>query len=796
MPEVKKPVIVVVPVYRHALTLDEETSLRHLDHYLPDVPKVLIMPAGLKYRRPGYSVQEFPPAYFTDTRAYCRLCQSRAFYDRFDAFEWMLIYQCDALLLSGDIDRFLALPVDYIGAPLLIPDLIGGPRYGGVGNGGFCLRRISAFQRVLAITGDIPNVKYPADLLEDCWFSQHVPDIDPTFRFADFQTALAFSWELFPRGLAQIANGVLPLGVHAWAKYDRAFWAPYLLGPDGKERPRQKPEPLVPDSPAAQDLATLRMTITDTRIVWGGQPHYQKPDPQWIMLTDPAGYLHISAPEPAAMHLTQFLIFEICEACNLGAVHTWCPNRSPDRFANSTGRRPLSDDQIAALAHEAYTQHGFTGQVGWHYYNEPLLALPRLKALMARIKAETPAARFVLWSNGTKVPKDAAELGQFEIANFTNYDNTDHSRVAAHVQHLHIREPQPDQRLNPPSSDSKAPCMRMFVELVFDYYGEVHICCQDWRGAVKIGNAHDDALPAILKRWNAVRATMIGKEMLATAPLTCRQCSLRCLKIPAMVPEIAERARIARAYIRVPREKGGTAAVNPMQASMPAPAPLGKAAYLMAVAYRIPAKNVRSFFQWNDARFRAAELRVVLVVEDDYKGLPEYVMQLKFTRPMPVYAAAWTRNAGVAVCLACGGDPILTADIDIEIPAAALIAMLNVGENECAVPCYRMAEKWETRHTVFIPAPYATGAVSMRAANWRRLHYDERCVGYGVEDGIFQQDVRLAGLKVIARDQPVYHNAHDQGTCQAEFHGRTDQWHRDDGFCPENFHENERFKRY
>ena len=815
--------VVVVPVYRQGLTADEETSLRHLDAYLPAAEKVLVQPAGLGVKRVGYRVEEFPAEYFRGVAGYCRLCQSRAFYERFAAFDYLLIHQTDALLLSGDLAPFLASGWDYIGAPFVIPDAAGNPAYGGVGNGGLSLRRVPAFLRLLEKTGDVPNAQYPADYLEDCWFAQHAPDLDPAFRFADFATALAFSWELFPRGLEQLSGGRLPFGAHAWGRYDRAFWRPYLIPPGGRPAvrtgPSTPPAPL-PGSRFAADLASFRASVTDSRIKWPARPVYRKPDPPWITLVAPGAYLAVPPPpppppppprQPAPLELTQFLIFEVPGECNLGEKHPWCPHAHPARFANSTGRRPLTDDQIAAMARAAYTDLGFRGLVGWHYYNEPLLAWDRLKPLMARIRSETPAARFVLWTNGQALPADRAELAAFDTVNITQYPPVaDTGPISRAVRILHLRPVTPDARLNPVKRDSPATCRRMFVELIIDHYGEVHICCQDWRRECAVGNVHDTPLAEIVARWNAIRATMTGPAMLPASPAVCRTCTMRCPRVPAQVPEIAQAAEAWLAGRPLPPAPPPAAriapaqavaapgrSVNRAQAGMPAPAPLGPAPYLTVGAYRMPAHRVADFCRWNDAVFRAAGVRVVLVVEADYPGLPEYVMQLRFTAPLPVYSPARVRNAGISVCLACGGDPVITADVDIEIPAPALAAMLAVRPGQCSMPMYRMAASFEARHTHFVPAPYATGAVSMRAADWRRpLHYDERCEGYGVEDGLFVQDLKLAGVQIVDRDQPVYHVAHAPGTCQVEFRGRADHWNRASGFNPENFRANERFKRY
>ena len=106
------------------------------------------------------------------------------------------------------------------------------------------------------------------------------------------------------------------------------------------------------------------------------------------------------------MNLTQFLIFEICEQCHRGHEHTWCPNRHPERFARSAGRRPVTDDQIVAIVREAYGRHGFRGLVGWHYYNEPLCAWWRLRPLLARLQREVPGFASVLWTNGDQLPTD------------------------------------------------------------------------------------------------------------------------------------------------------------------------------------------------------------------------------------------------------------------------------------------------------------------------------------------------------------------------------------------------------
>jgi hypothetical protein len=51
----------------------------------------------------------------------------------------------------------------------------------------------------------------------------------PAFKIAPLETALRFAFECVPRYCFEKNNHKLPFGCHAWQKYDREFWEPYLL---------------------------------------------------------------------------------------------------------------------------------------------------------------------------------------------------------------------------------------------------------------------------------------------------------------------------------------------------------------------------------------------------------------------------------------------------------------------------------------------------------------------------------------------------------------------------------------
>jgi hypothetical protein len=81
-----------------------------------------------------------------------------------------------------------------------------------------------------------------------------------------------------------------------------------------------------------------------------------------------------------------------------------------------------------------------------------------------------------------------------------------------------------------------------------------------------------------------------------------------------------------------------------------------------------------------------------------------------------------------------------------------------------------------------------TSTVAMRAADWRRVCYDETYVGYGGEDGKLVRDIHSLGIEVD-RSHVMHHVAHDPNAPQVNEpgHGRADCWGRDTGFNPDMF---------
>jgi hypothetical protein len=250
------------------------------------------------------------------------------------------------------------------------------------------------------------------------------------------------------------------------------------------------------------------------------------------------------------VRFTGYLILENCLTCNLGKLHTKCPNMHPDRFKHLSSGKAVPDAKLIEIARDMYRMCGFRGRVGFHAYNEPLMNEARLWRLTDGISSEVPEARYTLWTNGTRWPKKPENLARFEEIHVTDYGIADQPvdreawrQVVPHVQFQLWRL---DDRVTVEPQDSLYPCRRMFTEFIVDYYGNVHLCCYDWRGVGSPGNIHTDSLTDLVKRWQAIRESISGSMMTPEAPEVCRRCAMRC-GITRFVPDVAEdAARYAR----------------------------------------------------------------------------------------------------------------------------------------------------------------------------------------------------------------------------------------------------------
>lgn len=472
------------------------------------------------------------------------------------------------------------------------------------------------------------------------------------------------------------------------------------------------------------------------------------------------------------MEFQQFLNFEITSACDMANVHRKCPNTHPERYANVDTSQELTDEAILSVAKQAYREHGFRGLVGWHYYNEPLLKKERIFRLMHALRKDVPEARFQLWTNGNLIPKDCTEFKIFEQIHITNYHNKSFSRVKAVVPNTTVLKGQLDARRNVTGMRSRRPCVRPYIEMDIDHFGNVHMCCMDWKGLIKVGNIMKQPFTDVLARFTEIRAKVSGNEMHKDAPEACLTCQLRFAELDHFMPTIARAAHMSRGW--------------ELHKHLPIRNPA-----VTLTSYKVPTHRLNEHFEWNDKAYRETGVKVYVVTDQEY-DVPDYAKCVVFKEEMPVFNLARTSNAGIEYAIAQGHEVIVKSDVDVCFPPEALGRMVRCRDNEALIALYLMSANYEERKWNYIEAPKAEGTIAMTAEAWKNIKYDVRCVGYGAEDGIVVHAITTT-IRDIGRDPLVWHIAHNPNSEQTEFKGRTDHWNRDTGFNPDALKKNVKF---
>ena len=219
--------------------------------------------AGMKFRK-----RTFAGEWFHGVNAYNRLCYSSMFYEAFAEYEYMLIYQLDAYVFEDRLDEWCQRGYDYVGGPWLChwSREVENLDHWEVGNGGFSLRKVDTFLRVLttprllrkplkgtgrlakenrkrlnsnpllivwmafrALTGYHNTLNYliSRNCQEDKAFAQC--KYNRLMRIPTAKEALGFSFDMRPETCYRMNGNRLPMGCHMWYKYDNeTCWYPQI----------------------------------------------------------------------------------------------------------------------------------------------------------------------------------------------------------------------------------------------------------------------------------------------------------------------------------------------------------------------------------------------------------------------------------------------------------------------------------------------------------------------------------------------------------------------------------------
>lgn len=257
----KKRVIVIIPIYTTRLTECEQASLHQCFEILASHEICFVKPQSLDLSsladtyHPDFIV-DFPDSCFLGIAAYNRLMMSPWFYEAFEQWEYMLIYQPDAWVFDDQLDDWCTRGYDYIGAPWIPKPkyshlyyrifnrlkrvycrLSGASDYSQlyyrVGNGGLSLRHIDTFARTardmepqIARYLSHPGIDF---YNEDIFWSLEVNRQEERLKIPQWQEALQFSFDKNPAVCYELNDHRLPFGCHGWSKKNMlSFWEQHI----------------------------------------------------------------------------------------------------------------------------------------------------------------------------------------------------------------------------------------------------------------------------------------------------------------------------------------------------------------------------------------------------------------------------------------------------------------------------------------------------------------------------------------------------------------------------------------
>ncbi len=237
---------IVVPLYRSELSANEMVSIsRCYELWEGSYDIIVVAPEGVDM---SGIAKKFPCIKFSivdctkmsSIAQYNKMLLSRDFYALFSGYDYILIYQADCYVFEDRLGEWLSKGYDYVGAPWyygidwftkfsgsILRSLRiyhgGGFLWGQVGNGGFSLRKISAFTTHLESCKKFSKRASRGKLNEDVYWSLTAKGLKkPTAR-----EAAHFAADMTPT--------ICPhdvMAAHGWNKNQKTieFWKEKING--------------------------------------------------------------------------------------------------------------------------------------------------------------------------------------------------------------------------------------------------------------------------------------------------------------------------------------------------------------------------------------------------------------------------------------------------------------------------------------------------------------------------------------------------------------------------------------
>lgn len=262
--KIKKICVVVIPVHSDKPSELELISFQQCFKILGEHPIFIVAPEGLNLEKyyaiiSCFEVVFIDPIWQSSIKKYNKLKLSQFFYKLFDDYQYLLTYELDAFVFKDELLLWCDKGYDYIGSPWFVGYDNPTHEFLGVGNSGFSLRNISAMKRALKRVyvqdgmcyyfgkknrvqiklaiflnkifiyfGENMSIQRSIHFNEDGFIAQVIGNDVRGFKIASVEEAISFAFEVKPKYLFKINQNQLPMGCHAWWRYDLEFWRPYI----------------------------------------------------------------------------------------------------------------------------------------------------------------------------------------------------------------------------------------------------------------------------------------------------------------------------------------------------------------------------------------------------------------------------------------------------------------------------------------------------------------------------------------------------------------------------------------
>jgi len=226
---------------------------------------------------------------------------------------------------------------------------------------------------------------------------------------------------------------------------------------------------------------------------------------------------------------TTLIVFEVGNKCNLAHLHEKCPIN--DIIESDSRHNMLTVDKIIQAIDDA-EELNFKGHIGFHHYNEPLMELDKI----IQVIELRPNKQYLLWTNGLLLNRDAEKnrfMNFFNQIMITCYDVGDmpfFEKIKERYKKVQILQGCFDDRHLIYESEYKneLACKRILYELPIDHFGNVKLCCVDWKRSHEIGNINESGLAEIIKNETYQKLLSGAHKRLLheDAPELCKRCKL------------------------------------------------------------------------------------------------------------------------------------------------------------------------------------------------------------------------------------------------------------------------------